>query len=94
MISRGATKLPSGQMARQFQATAEVTKVDRAKDTVSFQGPTGETQTIHVTTPEAKQELSQLQPGDRIQATYTEAVAVAVERPAKQQKSEQTEKSG
>ena len=55
---------------------AKVTKVDRENNWVTLQGPQGEQMQLRV---QNKQALSQLEEGDRIQITYAQAAAIAVE---------------
>ncbi len=96
MMERRAAKLPGGLVARKISATAEVVKVDTAANTVTIRGPTGEMDTIRVTDPAMQAELSRLSPGDRIHASYSEAVAVRVtpQAPQAKQKPEQKQQRG
>lgn len=82
---RTAGDLPGGVMARRMTVSAMVTKVDPAKSTVTLKGPEGDMTTVNVTDPAMKDDLSKLKKGDKIQATYTEAVAIAV-MPAEKKK--------
>jgi Cu/Ag efflux protein CusF len=69
--------MPGGVMAQQIDATANVKKVDMAKSTVTIEGPEGKMDTITVKDPQLKQELSKVKPGDTINVTYTEAMALS-----------------
>jgi hypothetical protein len=70
--------LPGGAVARKISASAEVVKVDKAGHKVTLRSPEGEVDTIHVTDPKMQGQLDMLKKGDKIQASYTEAVAIEV----------------
>jgi Cu/Ag efflux protein CusF len=78
MAERNAGKLPGGLVARKITGSAEVMKVDTTENKVTIKGPNGEMDTINVTDPALKADLAKLKKGDRIQASYTEAVAISV----------------
>lgn len=86
IVERNAGKLPSGKVAHAITATVEVVNVDRSNNTVTVKKPNGELDTIDVTDPAMQSELSNLHPGDKIQATYTEAAAISVQREGKSNK--------
>jgi len=65
---------PAGATGRQVTIVAEVTAVDADKHTVTLRGPK-RTVELPVQDPE---QLKLIAKGDRVQATYTEAVAIAV----------------
>lgn len=69
--------MPGGVMAQEIDATASVKKVDMSKSTVTIEGPEGKMDTITVKDPQLKQELSKVKPGDAINVTYTEAMAIS-----------------
>jgi Cu/Ag efflux protein CusF len=69
--------MPGGTMAQEIDATANVKKVDMSKGTVTIEGPEGKMDTITVKDPQLKQELSKVKPGDAINVTYTEAMAIS-----------------
>ena len=75
-------KMPGGMAARQITATALITEVDTANNDITIKGPKGEMHTINVD-PEMKQDLAKLKKGDMVEVTFTEAVAISVERPEK-----------
>lgn len=68
--------MPGGMMGQQIDATAKVKKVDLDKNTVTIMGPQGKMDTITVKDPQLKQELAKVKPGDAINVTYTEAMAI------------------
>ncbi len=69
---------PAGVVGRQVTVTAEVTDLDAVNQTVTLRGPQ-RTVELKVADPE---QFKRVAKGDRVEATYTEAVAIAVE-PAK-----------
>jgi hypothetical protein len=75
---QAAGKLPGGMVARQIKATAEVTMVDTSKNKLTIKGPSGESDTINVTDPALQEALHKLKKGNKIDVTYSEAVAVSV----------------
>ena len=73
-----AGERPGGAVGRQVEVTANVIALDAKTQTVTLQGPK---QTVELKVPDAGQ-FKLIKVGDQIQATFTEAVALAVE-PAK-----------
>ena len=71
---------PEGVVAAGVQATVTVTAIDAPNRMVVFQGPAGMLYQVKAG-PEVK--LEKLKVGDRLLATYVEAVGVRVEKPAK-----------
>lgn len=71
-------KLPGGIAARTISGQVEVVKVDRGANKLTIKTPDGEQDTINVTDPAMQQNLDKLQKGDRIHATYSQAVAISV----------------
>jgi hypothetical protein len=67
---------PGAAVGETITITATVTKVDRANSTVSLKGPKGRTAVVHVKEP---RRLEMVKKGDKIDVTYTEALAIAVE---------------
>jgi len=88
MAERTPGPLPGGMVARKLTGTAEVVKVDAENNRITLKGPKGEADTIDVTDPAMQQQLSRLKKGDRIQVSYTEAVAIDVMPQQKQEKPE------
>lgn len=78
MAERTPGKLPGGMVAKKVSATVEVTNVDKAENELTIKGPSGELDTIKVSDPAMQAELENVKAGDRIKATYTEAVAISV----------------
>jgi hypothetical protein len=71
---------PGATAAAGVRATVTVTAIDMAKRLVSFQGPGGNTYQVKAG---PKVHLEKLKVGDRLLATYVEAVAIKVEKPKK-----------
>ncbi len=69
---------PAGAVGRQVTVMAEVVALDPAKQVVTLRGPQ-RTLDLKVADPE---QFKRIAKGDRVEATYTEALAIAVE-PAK-----------
>jgi Cu/Ag efflux protein CusF len=76
----GPDQAPEGVVAAGVQATVTVTAIDSPNRMVVFQGPAGTLYQVKAG-PEVK--LEKLKVGDRLLATYVEAVAVRLEKPAK-----------
>jgi len=78
--SAGRTQgtLPGGGIAQQVTTTAKITKVAPSKDELTIQGPSGKETTIKVDDPQVRSQLGRLKVGDRIQTTYTQAMATSV----------------
>jgi hypothetical protein len=71
-----------GVTAQQTTTTAKVVSVDMAKNMVVLKGPQGNMKSLTVKDPDLQAQLSKIKPGDNVDVTYTQAVAVSVE-PAK-----------
>ena len=75
-----ASQAPAGVVAAGVQATVTVTAIDAPNRFVVFQGPGGTLYQVKAG-PEVK--LEKLKVGDHLLATYVEALAVSLEKPAK-----------
>jgi hypothetical protein len=75
-----ASKAPAGGALATVQATVTVTAIDQKNRIVVFQGPGGN---LYQVKAGPKIKLEKLKVGDQLLATYVEAVAIAVEKPAK-----------
>jgi Cu/Ag efflux protein CusF len=78
MAARKPGALPGGMAGRQITASAKVTKVDPSNNKLTIRTADGTTDTINVTDPQIQADMKQIKVGDKIQATYTEAVAMSV----------------
>jgi hypothetical protein len=72
----GGTK-PGGVIARESTVTVLITAIDPTVPSVTFKGPAGNTRTVKVRHPEKLQGVSV---GDTVEITYTEALAIKVEK--------------
>jgi hypothetical protein len=70
-----AGERPAGAVGKQVEVTANVIALDAKTQTVTLQGPK---QTVDLRVPDAGQ-FKLIKVGDQIQATFVEAVALAVE---------------
>ncbi len=67
-------------VGQQVRATVKISNsVDAANRLVSFTGPKGVKRTVAVKDPKAREFVKQLKPGDEVELTYTEALAISVE---------------
>jgi hypothetical protein len=71
-------EMPGGMITRQTSVTATVKAVDKEAGTISLMGPNGKTVKVKVPEPE---NLEQVNVGDDLMITYTEAEAISVEHP-------------
>jgi hypothetical protein len=70
--------MPAGFAARRSTIGATVTAIDGAKPSVTFRGPKGGTQEVGVA--DDPRVLARLKVGETYNVTYTENLAVAVEK--------------
>jgi Cu/Ag efflux protein CusF len=70
--------LPAGAVGREVRVTAKVVAVDRRNRTTTLELPSRERITFAVEDPSR---LKKIKVGDLVQATYREAIAVAVQTP-------------
>ncbi len=71
---------PGGAAARTTTLTATITAIDKAAQTATLQGPKGKSVTVKVKDPS---KLDKVAVGDLVRLTYTEALAIKVEKPSK-----------
>jgi Cu/Ag efflux protein CusF len=71
---------PGGMVGRQVTLTATITAIDKKKQMVTLKGPEGKTVTVKAENPE---NLKKVKVGDEIEVTYTEALAISVEKAKK-----------
>jgi Cu/Ag efflux protein CusF len=71
---------PAAAVAQQTTVTVKITAIDPSIPTVTFMGPRGNTETVHVKDPE---KLKGVKVGDLVDITYTQAIAISVEAPVK-----------
>ena len=73
-------QMPAGVVGNETTANATITAIDKKAKTVTLQGEDGKSVTV---TPLHPERLKEVKVGDRLVLTYTEAVAVKVERAEK-----------
>jgi hypothetical protein len=71
---------PAGAIAQQTTVTVMITAIDPKIPTVTFMGPRGNKETIKVKDP---QKLNGVKVGDKVDITYTEALAMKVDEAPK-----------
>ncbi|HWB30693.1 MAG TPA: hypothetical protein VG736_09340 [Vicinamibacterales bacterium] len=76
-ITAATSKLPGGTVARQVKSTVTVVSIDPSVPSITVKTDDGRTVTRKV---EDKKHLAGVQPGDRIDVTYTEALLMSVTR--------------
>jgi hypothetical protein len=70
---------PGGVARRDVQITAEVVNVDATAKTITLKGPKGNMVDLNVQDPE---QLKLVKKGDKVDATYTQALAISMEAAA------------
>jgi hypothetical protein len=68
---------PAGAVGREVVVTATITAIDRTAQTVTIKGPRGNTETIKV---KDATNLTGVEAGDVAELTYTQALAVTLDR--------------
>lgn len=71
---------PAGGVARRVKAVVTIESIDRSAQTITVKGPRGNTVTAKVEHPE---NLEKMQVGNNIVITYTEALALSLEKVGK-----------
>ena len=71
---------PGGGVMVATREEVRITAVDAANNMVSFVGPSGVERTVAVRSPEMREFLKTLRPGNRVDVAIAEAVAIRVER--------------
>jgi hypothetical protein len=69
---------PKGTASMLYTAVVTIENVDTETNTVTFTAPGGGSREIAVVRPEMQEFITHLNPGDRVQVTYGEALAVSV----------------
>ncbi len=72
------TDKAAGAAGKQVTISAKITNVDTANNTITLKGPKGQVETVDVLDPDNQAKLPSLKPGQVMQFTYTEAMAVSV----------------
>jgi hypothetical protein len=77
--TRMAPGQPYGKSAMEVNATVRIESVDQSGSVVTFTGPRGR-RTINVSDATMRDFVKQLRPGDNVDVTYKEALAISLER--------------
>jgi hypothetical protein len=78
IVTAPAGEKPAAITGELVEITATVTKVDREKQEVSLKGPKGNVFNVAVEDPSI---LDKVKNGDRVDVTYTESLAISVDKP-------------
>jgi Cu/Ag efflux protein CusF len=70
---------PGGAVGRQVTMTVTITAIDAKARTVTVKGPQGNVETVKVRDPK---NLVGVKVGDLVELTYTQALAIALDKPA------------
>jgi Cu/Ag efflux protein CusF len=70
---------PAAAVGRQITVTATIDAIDKKAQTVTIKGPEGNAETIKVKNPK---NLESVKVGDLVDITYTQALALALDKPA------------
>jgi len=73
-------EMPAGVVAKEVTVNATITAIDKKAKTATLKGTDGKSVTVNPLRPE---KLDEVKVGDRLVITYTEAVAVSVEKAEK-----------
>jgi len=73
-------KMPGAIAAKQVTITASVEAIDKQAPSITLKGPEGNVVTVRVMDPK---NLEKVKVGDKLAITYTEALAISVERAGK-----------
>lgn len=73
-------EMPGAAIGGQITSTVRIELVDTEKNIVVFTPPGGGLRAVRVRREEGKEFIKGLKPGDQVQITYTEAMALSVEK--------------
>jgi len=73
-------EVPAGAIGQQVTVTATIVAVDKKAQTVTIKGPEGNTVTVKARDPK---NLEKVKAGDHVEITYTEALAISLDKSAK-----------
>ena len=69
---------PAGAVGQQVTVTATIVSIDQKAHTATIKGPEGNTVTLKARDPK---NLDKVKPGDNVEITYTEALAISLAKP-------------
>jgi hypothetical protein len=70
---------PAGAIAQRITVTATIVDIDKKAQTATIKGPEGNTVTVKAQNPK---NLDRVKVGDNVEITYTEALAISLDKPA------------
>jgi hypothetical protein len=70
---------PAGAVAQQITVPATIVGIDKKAQTATIKGPDGDSVTVKARDPK---NLDKVKVGDNIEITYTEALAISLDKPA------------
>ena len=76
-VSSKPGETPAGAIGREVTATATITAIDKKAHTVTIKGPEGNTEVIKAKDPK---NLDGVKVGDLVEITYTQALAVSLDK--------------
>jgi Cu/Ag efflux protein CusF len=79
-VSSKPGETPAGAVGREITVTGTITAIDKKAKTVTIKGPGGESETIKAQDPK---NLELVKVGDLVDVTYTQALAISLDKPAK-----------
>jgi Cu/Ag efflux protein CusF len=79
VVSSKPGETPGGAVERQVTVTVTITAIDTKAHTVTVKGPQGNVETVKVRDPK---NLTGVKVGDLVELTYTQALAIALDKPA------------
>lgn len=80
-VSESATRVPGGrEVGHQVTTSFRVASVDPATNILWVTLPNGDTKKIHVQDPKAQARLKTLSPGNVVEVTYSESLAISLEK--------------
>jgi ribosome maturation factor RimP len=71
---------PAGAIGQQITVTATITAIDKKAHTATIKGPEGNSVTVRARDPK---NLDKVKVGDHVEITYTEALAISLDKSAK-----------
>lgn len=78
MVTSKPGETPGGAVGQQVTVTATIVSIDQKAHTATIKGPEGNTVTLKARDPK---NLEKVKPGDNVEITYTEALAISLAKP-------------
>lgn len=77
IVSAEPGQTPGGAIGQQLELLVKVVSIDKANDTVTIEGPDGNTETVKARDP---RNLNRIKPGDELVVKLTRAVAISIKK--------------